>query len=28
MTALFYGPYPVLLLAYFTRDRVRAAMTR
>ncbi len=28
MTAVFYGPYPVLLLIYFTRDRIRAAMTR
>ena len=27
MTAIFYGPYPILLLVYFTRDRVRAVMT-
>lgn len=27
MMALFYAPYPILLLVYFTRDRVRAAMT-
>jgi Na+-driven multidrug efflux pump len=27
MLVLFYAPYPILLLAYFSRDRVRAAMT-
>jgi len=27
MMVLFYSPYPILLLAYFSRDRVRAAMT-
>ena len=27
MMVLFYAPYPILLLAYFSRDRVRAAMT-
>ncbi|HXU71645.1 MAG TPA: hypothetical protein VN947_20065 [Polyangia bacterium] len=27
MMVLFYAPYPILLLVYFTRDRVRAAMT-
>jgi hypothetical protein len=27
MMVVFYAPYPILLLAYFTRDRVRAAMT-
>jgi hypothetical protein len=25
---IFYGPYPALLLMFFTRDRVRASMTR
>lgn len=25
---VFYAPYPILLLIYFTRDRVRAAMNR
>ncbi|MCA1662993.1 MAG: hypothetical protein LC659_01715 [Myxococcales bacterium] len=27
MVVLFYSPYPILMLAYFSRDRVRAAMT-
>ncbi|HWE28855.1 MAG TPA: hypothetical protein VHB97_12680 [Polyangia bacterium] len=27
MIVLFYSPYPILLIAYFSRDRVRAAMT-
>jgi hypothetical protein len=27
MMVLFYSPYPILMLAYFSRDRVRAAMT-
>jgi len=27
MMVFFYAPYPILLLVYFTRDRVRAAMT-
>ncbi len=27
MIVLFYSPYPILLLVYFSRDRVRAAMT-
>jgi hypothetical protein len=27
MMVLFYAPYPILLLVYFTRDRIRAAMT-
>jgi len=28
MSVIFYGPYPVLMLLFFTRDRVRASMTR
>jgi hypothetical protein len=28
MTALFYAPYPILLLIFFTRDHVRASMDR
>lgn len=27
MMVMFYSPYPILLLVYFSRDRVRAAMT-
>ena len=27
MMVLFYSPYPILMLVYFSRDRVRAAMT-
>ncbi|HEY2745219.1 MAG TPA: hypothetical protein VGL86_11370 [Polyangia bacterium] len=27
MMVLFYAPYPILMLVYFSRDRVRAAMT-
>ncbi|MGZ3426216.1 MAG: hypothetical protein ACXVCV_06165, partial [Polyangia bacterium] len=27
MLVLFYSPYPILLLVYFSRDRIRAAMT-
>jgi hypothetical protein len=27
MMVLFYSPYPILMLAYFSRDRVRASMT-
>jgi hypothetical protein len=27
MMVLFYAPYPILLIVYFARDRVRAAMT-
>ena len=27
MMVIFYAPYPVLLLAFFSRERVRAAMT-
>lgn len=26
LTTIFYGPYPILMLVYFTRDRVRNAM--
>jgi len=28
MTVLFYAPYPILMLIYFTRDRVKAAMVK
>ena len=28
MTIFFYAPYPILLLIYFTREHVRAAMNR
>jgi hypothetical protein len=28
MTFIFYAPYPILLLAFFTRPRVRESMTR
>ena len=28
LCVLFYGPYPALMLMFFTRDRVRASMTR
>jgi hypothetical protein len=27
MMVLFYSPYPILMLVYFSRDRVRAAMS-
>jgi len=27
MMTLFYSPYPILMLVYFSRERVRAAMT-
>jgi urea transporter len=27
MMVLFYSPYPILMLVYFSRDRIRAAMT-
>ncbi len=27
MMVVFYSPYPILMLVYFSRDRVRAAMT-
>ena len=27
MMVVFYAPYPILLIAYFSRERVRAAMT-
>ena len=27
MMVLFYSPYPILMLVYFSRERVRAAMT-
>ena len=27
MMVVFYSPYPILLIVYFSRDRVRAAMT-
>jgi hypothetical protein len=27
MMVMFYSPYPILMLVYFSRDRVRAAMT-
>jgi hypothetical protein len=27
MTVLFYAPYPILLLIFFTRDHIRAAMS-
>jgi len=26
MMVLFYSPYPILMLVYFSRERVRAAM--
>jgi hypothetical protein len=28
MSVIVYGPYPALMLLFFTRDRVRASMTR
>jgi hypothetical protein len=28
MSVIIYGPYPALMLLFFTRDRVRASMTR
>jgi hypothetical protein len=28
MCVIFYAPYPALMLMFFTRDRVRASMTR
>ena len=28
MTVVFYAPYPALMLLFFTRDHVRASMTR
>ena len=28
MTVIFYAPYPALMLLFFTRDHVRASMTR
>jgi len=28
MTILFYSPYPILMLYFFTRENVRAAMDR
>lgn len=28
MLLLFYSPYPILMLIYFTRDRIRAAMNQ
>jgi hypothetical protein len=27
MMIFFYAPYPILMLVFFTRDRVRATMT-
>jgi hypothetical protein len=27
MMVLFYAPYPILMLVYFSRERIRAAMT-
>ncbi|HEX8952235.1 MAG TPA: hypothetical protein VF945_10350 [Polyangia bacterium] len=27
MMVVFYSPYPILMLVYFSRDRIRAAMT-
>jgi hypothetical protein len=27
-TVIFYAPYPLLLLYFFSRDNVRASMTR
>ena len=28
MSVIVYGPYPALMLLFFTRDRVRASMTQ